>query len=102
MALLKSQEKRAARRDDGGGRMARRERNAIGMRGGGEGGNLVPERSFTYVCARARACENELPGEVIHCSAETNACARAHACVYDAALSSEIRSARSAKRTIVT
>lgn len=32
-----------------------------------------------HMCARARArtCENELPGEVIHCSAETNACARA-------------------------
>lgn len=61
---------------------------------GRRGGNLVPECSFTCICARA--CENELPGEVIHCSAETNACgrARAHACVYDArraALSSEIR-----------
>lgn len=57
-------------------------RSAIGR---GRAGNLVPERSFTYIRAHAcaRACENELPGEVIHCSAETNACVRAHACVYE-------------------
>jgi hypothetical protein len=69
---------------------------------------------YTYMCVRTRArarararCENELSGEVIHCSAETNACARAHACVYErAARRPRFRArsacARSAKGTIVT
>lgn len=75
------------RRDDGGG-----ERTSGGNDGTDEKGGTVwfPNALYvyvrTYAGARARArCENELSGEVIHCSAETNACARAHACVYERA-----------------
>lgn len=92
MGFLEIRRRKRAAREGGVGT----QRDRRGERRGGTG-NLVPECSFTYICAHAcaRACENEPPGEVIHCSAETNACVRACACTRSrraAALSSEIRS----------
>lgn len=92
MAFLKSQEK--TRRDGGGGGRARWERK---QSAGGGVATWFPSTRFMHMCARARTCENELSGEVIHCSAETNA--RVHALRRAAALSS---GSTCAKRTIVT
>lgn len=92
MAFLKSPEKTrsVARRCGGGGK------------GEGVATWFPSARLHTYTRERARAYENELPGrEVIHCSAETNACSRTRA-RRDPRFRARSACARSSRRIIVT